>query len=452
MKKVTFPPDFAWGTATASYQVEGAVHEGGRGESIWDSFSHEEGRILNGDTGDVTSDQYHRYAEDVALMKQLGQRGYRFSIAWPRIFPNGKGKPNQAGIDYYNRLIDELLANGIKPFPTLYHWDLPQALQDEGGWTNRDIIEHFTTYARTCIDAFGDRVKHWMIFNEPWVFVFMGYLYGVHAPGLRDGTKALTASHIVNLAHASAARAMRAAGSAEMIGTAFSTGATYPASDSAEDRAAADRQDAFSNDWFIRPIMKGEYPRAYVDQDAALARMDIRPGDMERLREPLDFIGVNLYSRSIVAAADDRNIGARQIPGLGPRTEFNWEIWPAAIYRQIMRVTKEYGRPPIFVTENGCSYGDRPGADGRVHDQRRIDFYHGYIGQVGRALAEGADVRGYFAWTLIDNFEWAMGFSQRFGLVDVDFEGDQRRTVKDSGYWYRDLIAKGEIEYDETLV
>ena len=453
MKKVTFPKDFSWGTATASYQVEGAVKEGGRGESIWDRFSHEEGRILNGETGDVTSDQYHRYKEDVALMKQLNQRGYRFSIAWSRIFPEGKGRVNQAGIDYYNRLIDELLANGIRPFPTLYHWDLPSALQDEGGWANRDIIEHFTTYARTCIDAFGDRVKHWMIFNEPWVFVFMGYLYGTHAPALRDATKALTASHIVNLSHASAARAMRAAGTAEMIGTAFSMGAPYPASDSPEDKAAAERQHGFSNDWFLRPIMKGDYPKAYRDLDATMVRMDIRPGDMEQLREPLDFIGINLYSRSIVAdAPQDRNVGTRTIPGPGPRTEFGWEVWPAAIYQMIMRVTKEYGRPPIFVTENGCSYGDRPGADGRVHDQKRIDFYNGYIGQVGRALAEGADVRGYYAWTLIDNFEWAMGFSQRFGIIDVDLEGDRRRTIKDSGYWYRDLIARGEIEYDETLV
>lgn len=453
MKTVTFPAGFEWGTATASYQVEGAVKEDGRGESIWDRFSHTEGRILNGDTGDVASDQYHRYKEDVALMKELGQTGYRFSIAWPRIFPDGTGKLNQAGLDYYNRLVDELLAHGIRPFPTLYHWDLPQALQDAGGWTNRDIIEQFTAYARTCIEALGDRVKHWLIFNEPWVFVFMGYLYGNHAPGIRDASQAMRASHIVNLAHASAARAMRAAGTAEAIGSAFSMGAAYPASDSAEDRAAAERQHAFANDWFLRPIMKGEYPHAYVDQEKALTRMDIRSGDMEALREPLDFVGINLYSRSIVAAAPgEPNLGLRQMQGPGPRTEFHWEIWPAAIYQMIMRVSKDYGRPPIYITENGCSFGDRPGPDGRVHDDRRIDFYKGYIGQVGRALDEGADVRGYYTWTLIDNFEWAMGFSQRFGIIDVDFEGDQKRTIKDSGYWYRDLIRAGQIAYDETLV
>jgi beta-glucosidase len=228
---------------------------------------------------------------------------------------------------------------------------------------------------------------------------------------------------------------------------------TYPASDSAEDIAAAERQHAFSNDWFLKPIVHGEYPHAYVEQDKVLARMDIRPGDMETMRSKLDFIGVNLYQRGIVAnAPQDRNVGARQVPGPGPRTDFNWEVWPAAIYRMLMRVTKDYDRPPIYVTENGCSYGDRPGPDGRVHDQRRIDFLDGYIGQVGRALAEGADVRGYYLWSLMDNFEWAEGYAQRFGIIDVDFDGGGTRTIKDSGYWYRDLIKSGELAYDETLV
>src|SRR5438477_401177 len=387
MKIVRFPEGFMWGTATASYQVEGAWNEDGKGESIWDRFSHTSGKIMNGDTGDVACDQYHRYKEDVALMKHLGMRGYRFSISWPRIVPSGKGPVNQKCIDYYNRLIDELLANGIQPFPTLYHWDLPQVLQDEGGWTNREIVGHFTKYAETCIGAYGDRVKSWMILNEPAVFAFMGYLYDVHAPGIRDSAMAMRSSHIVCLAHASAAKAMRAAGTADAIGTAFSTSATYPASDSEDDRAAAERQHGFTNDWFLRPIMKGEYPNAYVDQERALSRMDIRPGDMEQLKAPLDFIGINLYSRTIVANSDDtRNLGTRQIPGPAPRTDFNTEVWPAAIYRQIMRVAKDYPGRPIYITENGCSYGDRPGPDGRVHDQRRIDFYNGYIGQVARAI------------------------------------------------------------------
>jgi beta-glucosidase len=453
MKKVQFPAGFSWGTATASYQVEGAWDHDGKGESIWDRFSHTEGKILNGDTGDVACDQYHRYKEDVAIMKQLGMRGYRFSIAWPRIFPDGKGKVNRAGLDYYSRLVDELLANDITPFPTLYHWDLPQALQDNGGWANRDIVQHFATYAATCVDALGDRVKNWMIFNEPWVFTFIGYLYGVHAPGIRDTTMAMRASHVVNLAQTAALRAMRATGKPEAIGTAFSMQSTYPASDSAEDRAAAERQHGFSNVWFLDPLIKGAYPHAYVEQEKMLARMDIRAGDMEQIKDKLDFIGINLYQRSIVAyAGQDRNTGARQVPGTGPRTGFGWEVWPAAIYQMIKRVDQDYGRPPIYITENGCGYPTAPGSDGMVHDQERVDFYNGYVGQVARAFDEGCDVRGYYAWSLIDNFEWAMGYSQRFGITYCDFESGGKRTIKDSGHWFRDLIAKNEIAYDETLV
>jgi len=451
MKKVRFPDGFSWGTATASYQVEGAWDEDGKGESIWDRFSHTEGKIQDGDTGDVACDQYHRFKEDVAIMKELGMRGYRFSIAWPRVFPDGKGKLNQKGLDYYSRLVDELLANGIQPFPTLYHWDLPQALQDEGGWANRDIVGRFTTYAETCVNALGDRVKNWMIFNEPWVFTFIGCLFGVHAPGLRDSAMTMKATHGVNLAQTSALRAMRATGKPEMIGTAFSMSSMYPASGSEEDRAAAERQHGFSNTWFLDPMVKGEYPRAYVDQERVLARMDVRPGDMEQIRDRLDFIGINLYQRAIIANdPGDRNVGGRLVPGPGPRTAFNWEVWPAAIYQMIKRIDADYGRPPIYVTENGCSYPTAPGPDGRVHDDERIDFYRGYVGQVARALDEGCDVRGYYAWTLLDNFEWATGFSQRFGLTYCDFN-TQQRTVKDSGYWFRDLIRANEIEYDETL-
>src|SRR5438876_2489045 len=300
-KRVKFPPDFSWGTATASYQVEGAWKEGGKGESISDRFSHEPGRVMNGDTGDVACDQYHRYKEDVALMKELGLRGYRFSISWPRVFPEGKGKLNQAGLDYYNRLVDELLANGIRPFPTLYHWDLPQALQDEGGWANREIVGQFTNYAETCIGALGDRVKHWMVFNEPWVFTFLGYAIGYHAPGIRDREMGMRAMHIVNLAQTSAVKAMRALGTADAIGTAFSMSSTYPYSESPEDKAAADRYHGFYNDWFLRPLMKSEYPPTYVDQEKALKEADVRPGDMEACKAPLDFIGINLYTRQIVA-------------------------------------------------------------------------------------------------------------------------------------------------------
>lgn len=451
MKTMTFPDGFTWGTATASYQVEGAWDEDGKGESIWDRFSHTEGKINTGETGDVACDQYHRYPEDVAIMKQLGMRGYRFSIAWSRIFPDASGTVNQKGVDYYSRLVDELLASGVKPFPTLFHWDLPQWLEDRGGWSNRAIIDDFTRYCEVMVNALGDRVKDWMVFNEPWVFVYLGYLYGVHAPGVRDSDRAVKASHIVNLAQASAMKAMRATGKPSMVGSAYSMAASYPASESEADRAAAERHHAWNNVWFIDPILKGTYPNAYIEQEKMLRKMDIRPGDMEAMREKFDFIGINLYQRTIVAAAEqDRNLGIRPVQGPGPRTAFGWEVWPAALYQMIKRIDRDYDRPVIYVTENGCSYPTAPGADGKVHDQERIDFYNAFIGQVGRAIDEGCDVRGYYAWTLVDNFEWAEGFRQRFGIVHLDTE-TQKRTIKDSGYWFRDLIAKNQITYDETL-
>ncbi len=451
MKKVTFPAGFSWGTATASYQVEGAWQEDGKGESIWDRFSHTEGKINTGDTGDIACDQYHRYPEDVAIMKELGMRGYRFSISWSRIFPDASGVVNQKGLDYYSRLVDELLAAGVMPFPTLYHWDLPQWVEDAGGWSNRAIIGLFSKYAETVVNALGDRVKKWMVFNEPWVFTYLGYLYGVHAPGVRDSDRAVKASHIVNLAQASAMAAMRATGKVEMVGSAHSMAAPYAASESPEDKAASERHHAWNNIWFLDPILKGAYPQAYIEQEKMLRKMDVRPGDMEACKSKLDFIGVNLYQRAIVANnPDDRNLGIRMQRGTGPTTAFGWEVWPAALYQMIKRIDADY-KLPIFVTENGCSYPTAPDANGRVPDQERIDFYRGFVGQVGRAIDEGCDVRGYYAWTLIDNFEWAEGFRQRFGIVHVDFE-TQKRTIKDSGFWFKDTIAANEIAYDETLV
>jgi beta-glucosidase len=358
---------------------------------------------------------------------------------------------NQKGLDYYSRLVDELLANGVMPFPTLYHWDLPQWVQDQGGWSEREVIPRFTTYAETIVKALGDRVKNWMVFNEPWVFAYLGYLYGIHAPGIRDSDRAVKAAHIVNLAQADAMAAMRATGLPEAVGSAYSMNSAYPASDSDEDIEAAERHHAWHNVWFIDPVLKGTYPHAYLEQEKMLRKMDVRPGDMEQCRSTMDFIGINLYQRSMVEHNEnDRNLGARNRPGPGPRTAFGWEVWPAALYQMIKRIDKDYGLP-IYVTENGCSYPTVPDANGRVADQERIDFYNGFIGQVGRAIDEGCDVRGYYGWTLIDNFEWAEGYRQRFGIVHVDFE-TQQRTIKDSGYWFRDLIAKNEIEYDETLV
>ena len=445
MPTVDLPKDFLWGCATSAYQIEGAWNEDGKGPSIWDRFSHTPGKIKNGDTGDVACDHYHRYREDVAIMKELGLRSYRFSISWPRVFPTGKGGINRKGLDFYNRLVDELLSAGIVPFPTLYHWDLPQALQDEGGWGSREIIPHFAKYAETVVDALGDSVKRWLIFNEPWVFTFAGYGVGAHPPALCDPDLMLRATHIVNLAQAEAARAARATGKVESLSSAFSMTWGCPASEKAEDVAAADRFHGFTNVWFIEPALMGRYPDAF--RSDVTHRMDIRPGDMEAVRTPLDFIGINNYTRMIVADnPEDPNQGTRSVdPENAERTEFGSEVAPESLYELVMRVWRDY-RLPIHITENGCSYRDAPDADGRVRDERRISFLGRYIGALGRAIAEGADVRGYQHWTLTDNFEWTEGFWQRFGLVYCDFE-TQKRTIKDSGYWYRDLIRANRIEY-----
>jgi beta-glucosidase len=445
MTKVDFPEGFVWGCATASYQIEGAWNEDGKGESIWDRFCHEPGHIKNGDTGDVACDHYHRYREDIALMKEMGLKGYRFSISWPRIFPQGKGSINQKGLDFYSRLIDDLLAAGITPFPTLYHWDLPQALQDEGGWDNRDTAQHFADYCATVVNHLADRVKRWMVFNEPWIFTIAGYLAGILAPSIRDPDMFLRTTHVVNLAQGLAVRALRATGKVDAVGTAFSMPWSCPASDSAEDRAAAERWHNFCNVWFLETVQNGRYPDAYVggfDPE----RLGVRAGDMEIMKAPLDFIGINLYSRDVVGnAPEDKNLGVRRVEIADvERTDLGWEVYPEAIHNVIMRIWNDY-RLPIYITENGCSYSDGPDEKGVVKDDRRIKFLTGYIGQVGRAIKEGADVRGYYHWTLTDNFEWAQGYSERFGLIHLDF-ATQKRIIKNSGYWYRDVIAANALE------
>jgi beta-glucosidase len=444
MPSIQFPKNFQWGTSTSAYQVEGAWNEDGKGESIWDRFSHTPGLVQGGDTGDVACDFYHRYRQDVALMKELGVNASRFSISWPRIFPEGKGAINPKGLDFYDRLVDELLAAGITPFPTLYHWDLPQTMQDLGGWTNRDVAEHFADYCTAVVDHLGDRVKRWMIFNEPWIFITLGYVLGIHAPGIRDTETALRAMHVVNVAQGLAVRAVRATGKVDAVGSASSMTWASPASDSEEDRDAAERMHACSNIWCLEPALNGRYPDAYFSR-LDPSRLGIQPGDMEIIKVPLDFIGINLYSGAVFANdPNDENIGVRRIelPDL-EQTDFGWDVFPEAIYHVIMRIWNDY-HLPIYITENGCSYSDGPDDQGIVRDDRRTRFLRQYIGQVGRAISEGADVRGYYHWSSTDNFEWAEGYKQRFGLIHVDF-ATQKRTVKQSGYWYRDLIRLNAI-------
>jgi len=452
MARLEFPKGFRWGTATASYQIEGAWREDDKGESIWDRFTHTPGKIKEGQTGDVACDSYHRWRDDIALMRAMNLNSYRFSIAWPRIQPSGRGAVNRAGIDYYARLVDALLDAGVRPFPTLYHWDLPQALEDAGGWPNRDLASRFAEYAALVVQALGDRVSSWMIFNEPNVFTACGYLMGIHAPGRREPDAFLRATHTVNLAQGEAFRAIRAARRGLSIGTAFNCTACEPAGDSQADRDAAERWHRFVNEWFLRPALQGAYPEAHpggLPTDV----MGVKDGDFERMRAPMDFLGINLYTRTLIKAVplDGHVLNLGAVPAfpfggdVGPKTDFGWEVWPDSLYQILTRISRDFDRPVIEVTENGCSYGDAPDAKGVIHDRRRIEFYEGYLAAVHRAIRDGADVRGYHAWTLLDNFEWAEGYHQRFGLAWVDFASGER-TLKESGHWYGRVAAENALE------
>ncbi len=450
--QATFPKGFFWGTATASYQIEGAWQEDGKGESIWDRFSHTPGKIKNGDTGDVACDSYHRWAEDIALMRAMNLNSYRFSLSWPRIQPSGSGAANQKGLDYYSRLVDALLAAKIRPFVTLYHWDLPQALQDAGGWPNRDVADRYADYVQVAAQALGDRVSDWMLFNEPVAFVDLGYLEGIYAPGHTSILDFLRATHVVNLAQGAGFRALKAARPSARVGTAFSMSPCEPASDSEEDKLAARRAHAITNTWFLEPALHGKYANAltFLPETA----IGIKSGDMEKTRAPLDFLGINLYYRTIATSpgAMERAAHAQEwlfpvkMEGAhqGPMTDIGWEVWPKALYDMVMRVTRDYNRPVLEITESGCAYNEGPDANGVIRDPRRISYHQGYLAALAQAMQEGADVRGYHAWSLLDNFEWAEGYSQRFGFAYVDYK-TQKRTLKESGKWYAKVAAESRV-------
>ncbi len=447
-----FPKGFFWGTSTAAYQIEGAWKEDGKGESIWDRFTHTPGKIKNGDTGDVACDSYHRWREDIALMRAMNLNSYRFSISWPRIQPTGSGAANAKGVDYYSRLVDALLEAHIRPLVTLYHWDLPQALEDSGGWPNRDTAGRFSDYVQAVTQALGDRVNDWILFNEPTAFLELGYLEGTHAPGKKSLYDFLRASHVVNLAQGEGFRALKSVRPNARVGTAFSMSPAEPATDSEADRLAADRAHAITNVWFLEPALRGRYPDAFTYLPETV--MGIHSGDMEKARAPLDFIGINLYYRTVVsaAAALERLTHTQEwlFPvnmhggNEGPKTGFGWEVWPKSIYDMVARITRDYNRPAIEITESGCSFNDVPDATGEIHDARRTAYHHDYLAAVARAMSDGADVRGYSAWSLMDNFEWAEGYSQRFGLAYTDFK-TQKRTIKDSGRWYARTAAQNRL-------
>ncbi len=444
MASPDLPADFLWGAATASFQIEGATHADGRGESIWDRFCAMLGKVKNGDTGEPACDHYHRYAQDVALIKRLNLRAYRFSIAWPRILPEGTGAVNAAGLDFYDRLVDELLGAGVRPFATLYHWDLPQILQDRwGGWTGRETAEAFAAYVDVVSQRLGDRVTDWITLNEPWCAAWLGYGWGVHAPGLRDPNAALQATHHLLLGHGHAVPIVRRNSTAARVGITLNLLPAHPATDSAEDRAAAGAADGFSNRQYLDPIYKGSYPSDLTAQFGADA-FPVQPGDMELIGAPLDFLGVNYYMRGVVKAdPTGRNPAGEHVRVEGAeRTAMDWEVYPDGLRELLERVHRDYAPAVLYVTENGAAYDDVVTPDGHVHDEGRRAYLESHLAACARARAAGVPLRGYFVWSLLDNFEWAEGYSKRFGIVYVDYAA-QERIVKDSGTWYAERIVAG---------
>lgn len=432
------PRGFVWGASTSSYQIEGAVKDGGRKPSIWDTFSHTPGRIADGTNGDVACDHYNRYAEDVDLMARLGLQAYRFSIAWPRVMPDGTGPVNPAGLDFYDRLVDKLLARGILPMACLYHWDLPQALQDRGGWHNRDMAGWFADYAVATVNKLGDRVKPWAMLNEPSVHAIFGHGFGNHAPGLTGWPSYVMAQHNQNLAQGAGIRAIRALRSDLKLGTVFSLQPIYPSSQDPADIAAARRFDACWNTINLDPLFHGRYPAPF---DTVFAQL-VKAGDMEQIRVPVDFLGINYYGPSWIKhdpAAFLAQAGYGAVPDGTPRTLLGWPILAQGLVEVLARLRDSYGNPPVFVTENGACYEDPAPAAGLVHDPERTEYIRAHLVAASQAIAQGCALNGYFAWSLLDNFEWAEGERRRFGVVNVDF-ATQKRTPKSSALYLSQLI------------
>ncbi|MEU9332571.1 GH1 family beta-glucosidase [Streptomyces sp. NPDC048290] len=435
------PDDFLWGTATSAYQIEGAVAEDGRSPSIWDTFSHTPGNIDNDDHGDIACDHYHRTAEDIALMRRLGTDAYRLSIAWPRVLPGGDGPVNARGLDFYDRLIDALLAAGITPSVTLYHWDLPQVLQDRGGWPERATAEHFAAYAAVVAERLGDRVTHWTTLNEPLCSAWIGHLEGTMAPGWRDLTAAVRASFHLLLGHGLAAQAIRAAVPGAQVGIVNNLSTVRPASDRPEDLAAAHRMDGHTNRWWLDPV----FGRGFPADMRSLYGVDLpeRPGDLTTIAQPLDWLGLNYYFPATVADASDAPVPYVHSVRRGgvPRTGMDWEVDAGGIESLLLRLTEEYAPRKLYVTENGSSYPDVIRPDGTIDDPERQDYLVQHLAACASAARKGAPLAGYFAWSLLDNFEWAYGYDKRFGLVHVDY-ATQRRTIKGSGHRYADIIRR----------
>lgn len=439
----SLPAEFLWGTATASFQVEGAAWEDGRGPSIWDTFCRAPGRVAFGHTGDVATDQYHRYLEDVALMHELGIGSYRFSVAWPRVFPRGTGAANPNGLSYYDRLVDALLEKGIQPAVTLYHWDLPQSLQDAGGWPARETALAFEAYARAVFDSLGDRVRRWITINEPWCVAFNGHLSGTHAPGIRDRQAAYSTIHHVNLAHGLALRVFRDGGYEGEIGTTLNLFTPRPVTNREEDLLAADRAADRDSRMFLDPLVGRGYPERHLAVLPDVA-MPVQDGDLELISGKLDFLGLNYYTERAVRFDPDAAEQFSAATSHYPATQMSWPVVPDGLYRQLHWVAAQTDGLPLYVTENGCAFEDRLSADGtRVHDPARIAYLRSHLRVLARAVHDGVPLKGYYLWSLNDNFEWAFGYTRRFGIIFCDYT-DLRRVPKDSYYFYREVIAGNE--------
>jgi len=441
---MAFPKDFVWGTATSSFQIEGGGLDYGRGESIWDRFSQTPGKVVNGDTGMVAVDHIHRFSDDIGLMRDLGVDAYRFSVSWPRVLPAGRGEINEQGLDFYDSLIDRLLEANITPYLTLYHWDLPQALQDRGGWENPDSVAWFADYADLISRALGDRVKHWITHNEPFVVSMVGNLFGAHAPGKIDPLAAYTVAHHLLLSHGAAVPRIRQNSANAEVGITLDQTYSVPRTSSHEDRLAARRFAAFHNDWFLEPVFRGVYPAdllAYLEPFGIFANVDLSA--IKQAQVPMDFLGVNYYTRNIVHHEADSlplQLGFWQPDGV-EQTAMGWEVYPDGLLHTLVYLHNAYYPPKIYITENGCAYHDEAPLNGVVHDPKRKAYFQGHLDAVSNAIDLGVPVAGYFAWSLMDNFEWAEGYAKRFGLYHVDF-ATQQRTPKESALYYRDRIAQ----------
>lgn len=441
-QKVEFPKKFTWGASTASYQIEGAWQEDGKGPSIWDTFSHQPGKIAFNHNGDTAADHYHLWQEDIQLMKEIGLPAYRFSFSWSRILPEGIKTINKSGLDFYDRLVDALLENNIQPFPTIYHWDLPQALQDKGGWSNREIVDWFTDYTVLLFEKFGDRINHWTTLNEPWVTAFLGNYSGKHAPGFRDLKKALAVTHHLLLSHGRALKEIKSMSKRPTeVGIVLNLGPVSPVSNTREDKQAAIRYDCYLNRIFLDPLFLGKYPADMVDLFAGIFP-EINPGDLDEISQRVDFLGINYYMRNLVCNQPDLPyLQSSLVNPHGESYSEMWEIYPQGIHDLLSRVWQDYKPAKIYITENGTAVTDGVDADNRVRDPRRIQYIQDHLKEINQAISDGIPIAGYFVWSLLDNFEWAEGYSRRFGIVYVNYES-QKRIIKDSGRWFARVIKE----------